>query len=353
MNNMTSILEIDGSQGEGGGQILRTSLALSMHTGTPFVLKDIRAKRAKPGLMRQHLTCVNAAAQISGAQVEGAALNSQHLQFTPGAVKPGDYEFNIGSAGSCTLVLQTIWPALLTVAGTTRVELRGGTHNHMAPPFHFLDLSYAPLVRQLGVSAQLTLKRHGFYPQGGGVIHAEFGGAADALAPFDLTERGELREQYAECLAAAIPRSVARRELQALQQRLGWQDEQLLVGSARQDEGPGNALIAVIRHEHVCEVFTRIGAKGVTSEQVADGVASEVRKYKAAGATAVGPHLADQWALPLAIAVDQTGKAASYTCSGITPHARTNFEVIEKFLPVRFSTEPVEGGFKVSVRSIT
>ncbi|QNP50545.1 RNA 3'-terminal phosphate cyclase [Diaphorobacter aerolatus] len=342
------MIEIDGSAGEGGGQILRTSLALSMHTGQPFALNNIRAKRAKPGLMRQHLTCVNAAAQISDAQAEGAELNSQHLRFTPGAVKTGDFQFNIGSAGSCTLVLQTIWPALLTMAGTTRVELRGGTHNHMAPPFHFLDLAYAPLVRRLGVSARLVLKRHGFYPQGGGEIHAEFGGAAGPLTPFDLLERGELRDQYAECLIPSIPRSVARRELRALQQRLGWQDEQLRVGTARQDEGPGNALIAVLAHQHVCEVFTRIGAKGVTSEQVADGVASEVRKYRISTA-AVGPHLADQWALPLAIAVHQSGQAASYTCSAITPHATTNFEVIQRFLPVQFTKVVCDHHVKVSV----
>ncbi len=341
-------IEIDGSQGEGGGQILRTSLALSMLTGQPFVLNHIRAKRAKPGLMRQHLTCVTAAAQICGAEVEGAALNSQHLSFVPGAVKPGDYQFNIGTAGSCTLVLQTIWPALLNTAGVSRIELKGGTHNHMAPPFQFLDLSYAPLVRRLGAPVQLALKRHGFYPAGGGVMRAEITGAANQLVPFDLPERGALREQYAECLIAGISRGVAHRELQALQRQLGWENEQLRHGNARQDEGPGNALMAVIAHEQVCEVFTRLGARGVTSEQVADGVAADVRRYQASSA-AVDEHLADQWALPLAIAVHQSGRPASYTCTRLTPHATTNFEVIGKFLPVRFETRKLDDAYLVRV----
>ena len=344
-------IEIDGSTGEGGGQILRTSLALSMCTGQPIVLKNIRANRSKPGLMRQHLMCVTAAATISGARVEGAALNSQALSFTPGEVKAGDHEFNIGSAGSCTLVLQTIWPALLQSSGKSRIVLKGGTHNHMAPPFHFLNLSYAPLVRRLGAPVQLSLKRHGFYPAGGGEIHAEIDGAGESLAPYDLMERGAVREQYAECLIAAIPRSIAQRELRALQKRLNWQDDQLRVGDARQNEGPGNALMAILAHEQVCEVFTRIGAKGVTSEQVADSVAADVRKYLI-GNAALGEHLADQWALPLALAVNRTGKAASYTCTYLSLHAHTNFGVIEKFLPVKFSSAAMESGFRVDVSPI-
>lgn len=328
------LIHIDGSTGEGGGQILRTSLALSIVTGRPFVLNNIRARRAKPGLMRQHLTCVNAAAEISGAQAEGAELNSQRLAFTPGALRSGDYEFVIGSAGSSTLVLQTIWPALLFGEGVSRVVIKGGTHNPMAPPFHFLDLSYAPLMRRLGAPVQLRLKRHGFYPAGGGVIEAEISPAADTLSPFDLVERGERRASYAECLCAAIPRSIARRELEELRQQLHWDETQMRHGDTRQDEGPGNALMAILEYANVCEVFTRLGERGVSSEQVARSLAGEVRKYLAAE-SAVGPYLGDQWALPLALAVHRTGRAARYTCSPLTQHARTNFEVIEQFLPVR------------------
>jgi RNA 3'-terminal phosphate cyclase (ATP) len=166
------MIELDGSVGEGGGQILRTSLALSMCTGQPVTLNNIRAKRAKPGLMRQHLTCVDAAREVSGAQVQGAELGSQSLAFEPGRVRAGDYRFNVGTAGSCTLVLQTVWPALLLAGERSTLTLQGGTHNPMAPPFHFLERSFAPLVRRLGAGVSLTLRRHGFYPAGGGEMQA-------------------------------------------------------------------------------------------------------------------------------------------------------------------------------------
>ena len=342
-------IEIDGSHGEGGGQILRTSLALAMCTGQPFVLKNIRAKRAKPGLMRQHLTCVNAAAEVSSAQVQGAELNSQYLEFTPNAVRAGKYNFNVGSAGSCTLVLQTVWPALMLADGASDVEIRGGTHNHMAPPFDFIQLSYAPLVRKLGAPVELNLRRHGFYPAGGGVIHARFDGSIDnTLVPFDLMERGEKLDAYAVCINAGVPHAVAQRELRELAKQLGWQEEQLRLGTARQNEGPGNVLLAVLQHEHVCEVASRMGAKGVTSEQVAQSLAKDVRAWQNSDA-ALGEHMADQWVLPLALAVWKTGKPARYTCTKLTQHTRTNFETIAKFLPLRFETDVQEHVITVRV----
>lgn len=343
------MIEIDGSTGEGGGQILRTSLALSMCTGQPFALSRIRAGRAKPGLMRQHLTCVNAAAEVCGAQVQGAELHSQSLRFTPGPVRAGDYAFNVGTAGSCTLVLQTVWPALMMAGAPSRLKLGGGTHNPMAPPFHFLVRSYAPLLRRLGANADLVLRRLGFYPAGGGEIEATLWPAAELLQPFDLNERGGRVQGYAECFAPALPRSVARRELEQLGACLGWDAAQLREAATRQNEGPGNALLATIEHAQVCEVFTAFGEKGVSAERVAHALAREVSAYQSSEA-ALGPHLADQWALPLALAVWQRGGAASYTCTELTPHARTNFEVIERFLPVRFSTEGAESAWRVEVR---
>ena len=345
------MIDIDGSTGEGGGQILRTSLALAMCTGQAFTLTRIRAGRAKPGLMRQHLTCVTAAAEVCGAEVRGAELNSQSLAFTPGPVRAGDYAFNVGTAGSCTLVLQTVWPALMLADAPSRLKLGGGTHNPMAPPFHFLARSYAPLLRRLGADADLMLRRLGFYPAGGGEIEALIRPARDLLQPFDLNERGGLREAHAECFAPALPRSVARRELQHLSALLGWPEAQLREVATRQNEGPGNALIATLEYEHVAEVFTAFGEKGMSSEQVAQAVVNELRAYEGCKA-ALGPHLADQWALPLALAVWQRGVAASYTCTELTPHARTNFEVIERFLPVRFLIEAVGGHWQVLVERV-
>lgn len=340
------MMEIDGSQGEGGGQILRSALALSMCTGQAFTLTRIRARRAKPGLMRQHLTCVNAAAEISGAQVDGAELNSQSLQFTPGVVRAGSYAFNVASAGSCTLVFQTIWPALMLAAGESRVQLKGGTHNPMAPPFHFLERSYAPLLRRLGAPVQLALQRHGFYPAGGGEFEAVISGASETLMPFDLNERGGLLEQYADCLAPALPSSIARRELNKLGAMMGWQPEQLRNAGVRQNEGPGNALLGTLVHEHVTEVFTEFGEKGVTAEAVATQLARDMRKYKLSQG-ALGPHLADQWALPLALAVHLRQQPASYSCTELTPHALSNFEVIQHFLPVSIRTEPLGNAHQV------
>ena len=340
------MIEIDGSTGEGGGQILRTSLTLAMCTGQPFTLARIRARRSKPGLMRQHLTCVQAAAAISGASLEGAELGSGTLVFEPGPVQAGDHAFSVGTAGSCTLVLQTVWPALMLADAPSRLRLSGGTHNPMAPPFHFLERCYAPLLRRLGAESELTLRRLGFYPAGGGEIDVTVHPAGDTLRPFDLLERGAPLESFAECLAPALPGAVARRELDALARALAWTPEQLRIPVVRQNEGPGNALMATLAHAHVCELFTQFGEKGVSSEQVARALAKEVRAYEASAA-ALGPHLADQWALPLALAMWRRGGEAAYTCTELTDHATTNFETIARFLPVRFETQAIDGGWRV------
>jgi RNA 3'-terminal phosphate cyclase (ATP) len=331
------MIELDGSTGEGGGQILRTSLALSMCTGQPFTIERIRAKRSKPGLMRQHLTCVQAAVAVCDASVEGAELGAQTLVFRPGPVRSGEYSFNVGTAGSCTLVLQTVLPALMLADGLSRVALSGGTHNPMAPPFHFLDRSFAPLLRRLGVGIDLELRRHGFYPAGGGEMTAVVHPPGKALMPADLLERGVPRNAYAECLAAALPRAVAQRELEAIGTELGWSGDQLRTSAVRQNEGPGNALMATLEFENVTEVFTSFGEKGVSAENVAHALAREVRAFDTHGG-ALGPHLADQWMLPLALAVWKSGGSAHFTCTEMTEHARTNMGVIEEFLPVLFDS---------------
>lgn len=342
------MIHIDASQGEGGGQILRTSLALSMCTGQPVTLEKIRAKRSKPGLLRQHLTCVNAAAEVSSARVLGAELGASTLVFEPGEVRAGDYRFAVGSAGSCTLVLQTVWPALLLAGQSSRLTLCGGTHNPMAPPFHFIERCFLPLLRRLGAGGELSLRRHGFYPAGGGEFEAVLQPAAAGLVPFDLLERGAPGTPYAEVLAAALPRGVATRELEVLAQGLGWSGPQLRVAGVRSDEGPGNALMATLEHAEVCELFTAFGEKGVSAEQVGRSLVAEVSAYQA-GQGALGPHLADQWALPLALAVWRSGRAAAYTCTELTEHAHTNFRMIEHFLPVRFETRVQGAGWWVGV----
>ena len=165
---MSDIIQIDGSQGEGGGQIVRSSLALAMVTGNGVAIEKLRAGREKPGLMRQHLTAVHAAAEICQAQVTGNAIGSSSLTFQPGRVIPGEYKFSVGTAGSATLVLQTVLPPPLIADGPSRVILEGGTHNPWAPPFDFLSRAYLPLVNRMGPSVTATMDRPGFYPAGGG-----------------------------------------------------------------------------------------------------------------------------------------------------------------------------------------
>ena len=344
-------LTLDGSTGEGGGQILRTGLALSMVARRPLHITRIRAGRPKPGLMRQHLACVQAAVAVCGGQAEGAELNSQTLVFTPGTVRAGDYRFQIATAGSCLLVLQTVLPALMLADGESRVELSGGTHNPMAPPFDFLERAFAPLVRRLGVGLELQLRRRGFFPAGGGELVAHITPAKQPMAPVDMMERGPLLNGWAEALVPGLARNIAHRELETLGQRMGWTFDagQLRQAPTRQNEGPGNALIATLEYAQLTEVFCQLGERSLSAEQVAKRLADEIRTYQRSTG-ALGPHLADQWMLPLALAVWQSGQAASYTCTEVTPHTETNAQTIALGLPVRVQITPVERAMQVEIR---
>ena len=240
-----------------------------MVTGRPFRIEKIRAGRDKPGLLRQHLTAVNAAAGICGAMVDGAAISSRELSFTPGKVKAGEYTFSIGSAGSTTLVLQTVLPALLTAGGPSLLTLEGGTHNPHAPPIDFLEKAFVPLVNRMGPNVSVTLERAGFYPAGGGrfVVKVE---PAAKLLPLHLPERGEIKRRLAKAVVAALPGEIAKRELQKVEKMLGWSGEQLQIRQLPDEWGPGNLLTLEIESEHVTEVFTGFGMKGVTAEAVAE-----------------------------------------------------------------------------------
>lgn len=331
---MHNFIELDGSQGEGGGQILRTALTLATITGKPFRISNIRAKRAKPGLLRQHLTAVQAAAEICNADVDGAATGSRTLIYKPGKIKGGDYRYAIGTAGSCTLVLQTILPALWFADAPSSVTVSGGTHNTAAPPADFLMLAWLPLIRRMGVEMDIELLRHGFYPAGGGEVRARIT-PVKTLLPLDLTERGALLNAKAVAVVAGLSADIAKRELERVGQRLSGIETEIRGLSSR--EGPGNVLMIVFNHEHCSEVFTGFGEKGVPAETVADRVAKEARHYRDSRA-AVGEHLADQLALPIALA----GKGR-FTTTTISSHLHTNLEVIGKFLPVSFRHYDAEG----------
>lgn len=299
-----------------------------MITGQPFRMINIRAKRPKPGLLRQHLVAVQAAAQISGAQLSHVALGSTALEFSPGRLRGGDHVFAIGTAGSCTLVLQTLLPALLYASAPSTVRISGGTHNAMAPPVHFLQRAYGRVMQQMGAEIDIELKRHGFYPAGGGDVLATVQPLV-RWRPIQLMARGERRDGYAESLIAGVPLSVARRELDVIASGMGWSDEQLRVRGLPAEQGPGNALLLTLEHEHVTEVFAAFGEKSLRAEMVAKQLLQQVRTYLVSGA-AVDEYLADQLLLPMALA-----GGGGFTASSVSQHALSNADVIERFLPVR------------------
>ncbi|HEV2856561.1 MAG TPA: RNA 3'-terminal phosphate cyclase [Thermoanaerobaculia bacterium] len=335
------MIELDGSMGEGGGQILRSSLALSMRTGTPVRIRDIRARRARPGLMRQHLTAVQAAARVSGARIEGDEVGSREISFEPGEVRPGEYRFDIGTAGSATLILQTVLPALLHAGGPSVLLLEGGTHNPQAPPFDFLDRAFLPLLRRMGARVEAVLERPGFYPAGGGRIRVTVSpsGPLDGL---ELLERGEILEQRAIAILSALPRHIAERELRHVEGETGWAPSAFEIREVR-SPGPGNVLLLEVETAAVTEVFTGFGEKGVRAEEVAERALREMRRWLDSGVP-VGEHLADQLLLPLALA-----GSGSFVTLPLSLHATTQIDLIPRFLDVRIAVTPVgEGRFRVT-----
>lgn len=335
-------VRIDGTLGEGGGQILRSSLALSMITGMPVQLDHIRAGRRKPGLMRQHLTGVLAAAEVCDARVSGASLGSRNLRFEPGPVQAGEYHFAVGTAGSTALVLQTVLPALWTASATSLVRVEGGTHAKAAPPFEFLAQSYRRALAALGAVVDLELVRHGFYPAGGGEIRAHV--APATWCPLDLREAGAVHAVRPFAMVSNLPNHVASREIRTLCDGLGLERSAGEVRAVR-SPGPGNAAWVELDAEHVTAVFSAVGARGVRAEQVATSVVDQVQRWRDTGAP-IGPHLADQLLLPLAI-----GAGGVFRTGPLTPHSRTNIEVIRRFLDVDIEVTPIHGEI-VEVRVI-
>lgn len=310
------MIELDGATGEGGGQILRTALTLSMITGKAFRITHIRANRPKPGLMRQHLVAVQAAAEISGATLTHAQVGSTELTFAPGPIRAGDYQFAIGTAGSCTLVLQTLMLALLYADAPSTIRMSGGTHNGMAPPVQFLQRAYCPLLASMGAEIDIELLRYGFYPAGGGSVTATIK-PCSRLKQIELMERGHLLSGQAHAYFAGIPASIGVRELATVGTTMGWEETQLHMCQLPRDQGPGNALLITIESEAVTEVFSSFGVKGISAETVARQAVNEARAYLASGA-AVGEHLADQLMLPMALA-----GGGRFTASTVSGHART------------------------------
>ena len=332
-----AFMNIDGSQGEGGGQILRTSLALSIITGTPIHIENIRARRKKPGLMRQHLTAVLAAAEISGAEVQGATLKSGELWFRPGPVRGGEYHFSVGTAGSACLVFQTVLPPLLCADTRSRVVFEGGTHNPMSPPLDFITRSFLPVLGRMGASVQVQLERPGFFPAGGGRFVA-------AIEPWtertqvELLVADKIRNQRARALIAQLKRDIAVRELRVIREHLGWHSRDCAVEVMRNSRGPGNVVLCEVERGSVTAMICAFGQKGIRAERVAKEAAERTQAFIHSGVP-VCEYLADQLMLPMALA-----GGGRYLTMPLSLHSKTNRDVIGMFLDLSVDIEETATG---------
>ena len=352
----TKPLKIDGSTGEGGGQIIRTALSLSMLTGTPIEIVNIRAGRAKPGLMRQHLMCVQASQAISDASVLGAHLGSTAFSFTPNTINSGDYIFDIGSAGSTSLVLQTILPALLFAntdsKAASTVTIKGGTHNPLAPTTDFLQHAFIPALTKLSMQIDIECLQAGFAPIGGGVIKATiapFLRRADRL-PFKLMERGELISIELVASVLNLEYDICQRELASAKALLveAGIDETLITtrGNKLIGIGEGNTCYAKVTHkvgtthnheQHHQEIFTLLGEKRTSAEKIGNRLAGLVKRYLFKTNALVDEYLTDQLLLPLALS-----GGGEFTARVISQHTETQAWLIEQFLPVKITFDIID-----------
>jgi RNA 3'-terminal phosphate cyclase (ATP) len=336
---VTSIIVVDGSAGEGGGQVLRSSLTLSTITGQAVEIQNIRAGRAKPGLKPQHLTAVEAAAAICDASVTGARLDSQTIRFTPGGpAQAGNYSFDVaqvagkGSAGAVGLVLQTVLLPLAMCQGDSQITLNGGTHVPWAPSAHYLQEVFLPAAGRMGVEARVELVEWGFYPAGGGEIGVMIRGRAGALLqPMDTTERGKLKRIWGLGVAANLPSHIPQRMANRARNLLA--EEGLTAEMTAQrvkGAGPGAGVFLFAEYESASAGFTAYGRKGLPAEQVAQSACDELLEHHY-GEAPVDPHLADQLILPMALSAG----ICQMVTSRITEHLITNLNVVNSFLPIK------------------
>ncbi|MCK5726171.1 MAG: RNA 3'-terminal phosphate cyclase [Thiotrichaceae bacterium] len=331
---MNNLLQIDGSKGEGGGQILRTSLTMSIVSGTPIQISNIRSKRSKPGLKQQHLTCVQAAQAISHAKVTGAELNSQQITFEPKKIKAGKYHFKINTAGSTTLVMQTVVPALIMTKEESTLHFEGGTHNAWAPSFDFIKQAYLPMLKKMGVDITVKIARYGFYPQGGGqwsmIIKP-----TSSMQRLEVLDRGKLLTKEAIVSCSKIPEHVPEREIKVLKQHIDWSEE-AFKSQWVEALGGGNIISLHLLYENCSEVIDSLGKRGLASHRVAMNAVKSLNQYLASTAP-ISEHLADQLLLPMVI-----GNGGVFRTVTPSLHTTTNREIIELFTKKHFQFNEIE-----------
>jgi len=334
------VVEIDGSEGEGGGQMLRTALTLSAVTGKPFRMHNIRARRPKPGLSAQHLEALLAVARITDAEVEGAHLGSEEVLFRPKTTIAGDFSFKIATAGSTMLLLQTVYLPL-AFAGGGSVSIEGGTHTKWSPPFDFVKYVFCRLIGRMGCDISVTLERAGFYPRGGGRVSVRISGCS-GLKGVALVERGELRRISAIITLSRLPGHIAEREARRLHKRLG---QEMDVRVERPDSpSAGNAVLVLCEFEGSVAGFSAIGERGVSAEAVADEAADAALEHLNSSGV-VDVRSADQLLLPATLA---DGETAIKTVK-LTNHIRTNADVLSRFLERRIELAEGRDGALIRV----
>jgi len=335
------LLQLDGSSG--GGQMMRTALSLSVITGQGFVMQHIRGKRPRPGLMRQHLTCVLAAAEVCGASVEGAEIGSTEITFRPGSIQAGSYHFSIGTAGSTALLFQTLLPILWSADGPSELRLEGGTHNPMAPPYEFLAEVFLPALGHAGVSCELALGNAGFIPVGGGELNACIA-PCPALIPLHFTERQSYQEPTIRVIHRNLSQGILDRTIKGAREI--FPDAEAIIETAAAGPSTGLCALVSVTGSGLPELSSTCGDRGVPAEQVGRRAAKPLQDFLGAAAP-VGRHLADQ----LLIAMALTGEGAFLTMHP-DEHVSTNIDVIERFLPVTFDIRDGERGNKwIEVRT--
>ena len=334
MTHSGKTITIDGSQGEGGGQVLRTSLSLSLLTGQPFLITSIRARRSQPGLRPQHLKAVEAAGRISSAEMEGAAVGSASLYFEPGEIHPGRYSFEIKTAGAASLVLQTVFLPLSQCNAASNITLTGGTHVPWSPSFHYLELQWLPFMQRAGFEARLELQEAGFYPQGGGRILATVRPVKE-IRPLSITDRGRLRQIRGISAVSNLDRRIARRQREQVIRRLG---ARYPLNDIRIQEMPsrfmGTMLLLLGEFEFSQCCYFALGAKGKPAEQVADEAIDALEEFLATDG-AIDQYLADQLLLPLSFAEG----VSQLRTSKVTDHLVTNARIIQSFIPAQIEIQ--------------
>jgi RNA 3'-terminal phosphate cyclase (ATP) len=333
------LLELDGAAGEGGGQILRTSLALALLTQQPFHLRNVRARRSKPGLQPQHLMSVQAAAAIGQAHVRGASLGSTDLVFEPGEVMAGKYQFAIGTAGATGLVLHTLYlPLALGTSAPSQLTLTGGTHVTTSPCFHFLNITWRPYLELLDLHVRLRIRRPGFYPRGGGVVEVSIQ-PCPRLQALQLRERSPVKRVTGISAVAGLPPEIARRQARRATIRLEQRGLAVDIREETWDDGPGTVLAVILDTPPVPALFFGLGARGKPAERVADEAVEQVVAYLDAAPAAVDSHSADQIVLPLALAEG----SSHFSVAEVSSHLLTNVEVIRRFVERDIVIEGQEG----------